>query len=86
MFRFTTINKILLAPITTAIFYTHHYNVALNDETHSKKSLQMQKELNKFLKNDQIVLNMEERQMRAKAWNSYHKCDTYPLMILYPEW
>lgn len=42
-------------------------------------------ELRQLLKDEQIELDLEERKQRGKPWNSYHKVDNYPHLILYPQ-
>ena len=49
------------------------------------KSDAVKAELLNVLKREQLVLNIEELKARGKAWNSYHKSDVFPSMIVYPE-
>jgi len=51
----------------------------------SEKSLRAMNEFKTFLKPQQIVTSKEARRARSKAWNSYHKSETYPSMIVFPE-
>lgn len=51
----------------------------------SQKSIEAQNEFRTFLKPQQIVTSEEARRARSKAWNSYHKSETYPSMIVFPE-
>lgn len=51
----------------------------------TEKSIQAQNEFRTFLKPQQIVTSEAARRARAKAWNSYHKSETYPSMIVFPE-
>ena len=50
------------------------------------KSSAVKSELLKLLKREQLVFHEEELKARGKAWNSYHKSDVFPSMIVYPEW
>jgi hypothetical protein len=42
-------------------------------------------ELKEHLKPDQIEVDIEECKLRAKPWSSYHRLDTFPRAIVYPE-
>eukprot|EP01035_Chromulina_nebulosa_P036448 gene36448-49096_t len=42
-------------------------------------------ELKEHLKPDQIDVDIEECKLRAKPWSSYHRLDTFPRAIVYPE-
>ena len=42
-------------------------------------------ELKAQLKPDQIEVDIEECKLRAKPWNSYHRLDTFPRAIIFPE-
>jgi D-lactate dehydrogenase (cytochrome) len=48
-------------------------------------SSEFKRELSMFLLPEQIELDTEERKQRGKPWNSYHKSNYYPEMILYPQ-
>jgi len=37
-----------------------------------------------FMLPSQIEMNLEELKQRGKPWNSYHRCDRYPQMIVCP--
>ena len=41
-------------------------------------------ELLEFLEPDQVELNIEDLIQRGKPWNSYHKSNYFPDMIIYP--
>lgn len=43
------------------------------------------KSLQTALRSDQIETNIEELATRGKPWNSYHKSDNIPDIIVYPE-
>ena len=61
-------------------------NSTYNDKfTLSQKSLTAQSEFQQFLKPEQIITNQEDRKVRSKAWNSYHKSENYPSMVVFPE-
>jgi D-lactate dehydrogenase (cytochrome) len=60
-------------------------NYASNSNDHSQKAGILVEELKSFLKEDQLELDLEERQLRGKSWNSYHKIDAIPLAVVYPE-
>jgi hypothetical protein len=45
----------------------------------------LQQELSKFLNEDQIDSDEEECIQRGKPWNSYHKVENHPRLILLPE-
>lgn len=41
-------------------------------------------DLQGILSSDDIELDEEERKQRGKPWNSYHKVDSYPRVIVSP--
>lgn len=41
-------------------------------------------DLQGILSSDDIDLDEEERKQRGKPWNSYHKVDSYPMIIVSP--
>ncbi len=43
------------------------------------------KELTQVLKPEQIEINIEELKQRGKPWNSYHKINAHPDVIVFPE-
>ena len=63
-------------------------NVACEEEETpilSPKSRFIVNDIKSFLKEDQVVTNVEERKNRAKAWNTYHTSKNIPSVIVYPE-
>lgn len=45
---------------------------------------QLKLRLLEFLTPSQIEMNLEELKQRGKPWNSYHRCDQHPQMIVCP--
>ena len=82
MFRLRNFTRILSIPLASSLC---HQQFALSNGINEPKSKQLLEEFSQFLDEEQIVTNVAERQARGKAWNSYHRCDTYPMMILYPQ-
>ena len=78
----------LLAPIVLLAGQYRHDSTSFSDNDKfalSTKSIEAQKEFHGFLRPDQIVTSEAAREARSKAWNSYHKGETYPSMIIFPE-
>jgi hypothetical protein len=48
-------------------------------------SPQFMRDVAEVLSESQIEIDAEELKQRGKPWNSYHKSDFYPALILYPE-
>ena len=42
-------------------------------------------DMSQSLQPDQLEMDIEERKSRGKPWNSYHKTDAYPGVIVYPQ-
>jgi D-lactate dehydrogenase (cytochrome) len=56
-------------------------SAAENDSSSEQRLLS---ELSSILSSDQMELDFEERKLRSKVWNSYHKTDNVPIAVLYP--
>ena len=54
-------------------------------ESKSPKAKQLIHDLKTVLREDQLELNVEERKLKGKSWNSYHQIDAIPIAVAYPE-
>ncbi len=42
-------------------------------------------DLKVFLRDDQLEQDLNERKLKGKPWNSYHRVDNFPHLIVYPD-
>ena len=86
--KYTSSWQILAVPVA---FVPMYCLVLLSLETESEKDQmdmmyeQLLSQLRERLKENQIEIDLEECKSRAKPWSSYHRLNTYPRAIVYPE-
>lgn len=81
--KYSRVNGIYLASLLLIISY------CTSAESESSKSEELPNgftdALEDLLSSDQVVYDLQQRQNRGKAWNSYHASEWIPQAIIFPE-
>jgi len=90
----TSISKSLIgisAAIVASLLYTHTDSASCAEDVHKTSSEStpnfglFMRELHMLLRDEQINVDPDDCKDRGKPWNSYHKIDIFPQVIVHPE-